>query len=613
MKTIQKNAKIYLDTIENDDVRGGLQPFSIVILLPEQFPQERLAIFEDILQKMSAVVSNKQKIDLKKYYEEIVDLYLEQAFEEDLDLEIEDGYSITAAVNDFNHGLELYKNNKYNSAYRPLKKAMIKFEEEDQKNLIAEASFLLGTILLKTGKYENAAEQYRKLVNVATEINKAQYIEKGMFMAGFSYYKVQNYVEALEFLNQLNVESLKYISPLKYLLITSKVYENLKMHKKAIEKYEQALRIISNMPDNDNIRKQRAQIYYALGIQNFRIAISSLRALGIKHTDTVDEFLIRSINFLKKSVQVFKSMDDYESLIPTYRMIAEIYGFKNEHDNQFLYLSNAKNAAERSNNITAQLKVVDLIIKILKDSRKYEEIIPLIDNMFEKFSANAFVDMFSIARLHQNKGEAYLQKNSPQEALDEFLITLNIYKKIDSPLIKRKSILEKIIEIYEKRGEKDHIEYYNKLLKQIKEEMDNQKIELEHSELLFGPVKEVWIMAENGPEMYNYAPETEVDTDLLGGFMTAMQAFSMELQHESLNSLVIGRDRYDIVNEEDKKFFILGRSSIKTPDDVSKRILRKVSQLFYETYKTHLDNYNGDVTPFRNFTEIINKKDFTFA
>lgn len=613
LKSIHKIAKIFLDNVENEEVRGGLQPYSIVILLPEEFPSEKLTIFDTILNNMSVYFMNENRIDLVNYIEDITEIYLGQLFEEDLSIELEDSYTFTAAVNDFKNGLELFKKQNYTSAYRLIKKASIRFNSDNQANLIAESTYLLSTILVQRSRYASALEYYKKLIKTSEDIQKEKYIEQGIFMAGFCYFKLKIYGESLNYLKKLDVGSLVYVKPVKYLLILARVYQNLKMHVKAADVYQQCLEYLPDMTGNEAIVKQKAQIYYSLGIENFRIGMASLKTLGMEHSDAMNEHLNRSIEYLQQSSTILKTVGDQASLISTYKLIAQIFGFRKKKEKQVEHLYLARTAAEESNDIQNQIKIIDMIVQLHNSLNQYDEIIDLINMVFDKISTSAFIDMFSVAKFHQYKGEAFLNLGLEKEALDEFLITLSTYKKIDSPLIKQRQILIDILEIYKQREEQDRIDYYSKLLQKIDDQIDKQPITVEGTNRPFGPVKELWIMSEIGPELYNYAPDTEVDTDLLGGFMTAMQAFSMELKQEKLNSLVIGRDRYDIVKEEGMKFFLLGRSSVKIPENVTHRILIKVSQLFYKEFKENIDDFNGDVTPYRNFTDIVKKTDFTYV
>lgn len=612
LKSVHKVAKIFLDSIENQEVRGGRQPYAIIILLPEEFVTDNLPAFDDLLQNMSTYYANERNIDLSSYFDEIIDVYLGQQFQEDLNIEIEKGYSFNAAVNDFKRGLEFFQKKNYNSAYLLIKKASIKFEKEEQVSLVSETQFLMGTILAQRGRYAAALDYYKKLIETSKENQRDKYLEQGIFMAGFCYHKMNMDGEALEYLQEIDVQTIKKIQPLKYLLVLARIYQNLKMHVKSARTYRDALGIVLDMPEDESNLTTKAQIYYSLGVDYFRIALASLRALGMNHLDAVEEHLTKAIKALNSSTEFLKKTGDYRSLISTYKLIAQIYGFKNQKKEQIRYLYEANQTAIESNDIIAQVRIIDLIIRIHESLNQYNEIIDLIDDVFGSISTNTFIDMYSVAKLHQKKGEAFLNLGSEKEALDEFLITLNTYKKIEAPLVNQQRTLETILEIHENRQEQDRIDYYTKLLRQIGEEIQGRSIAIEKTDRPFGPVRELWVMSEIGPELYNYAPDTEVDTDLLGGFMTAMQSFSMEMQHEQLNSLTIGRDRYDLINEEGVPFFVLGRSSVKTPENITKRILRKVSRLFHDEYSEHLQDFNGDCTPFSSFASIVEKTDFSY-
>jgi len=49
LKSYNKTAKILLDSFPNDSIRGGLQPFFIVLLAPDNFPIKKISAFDKML------------------------------------------------------------------------------------------------------------------------------------------------------------------------------------------------------------------------------------------------------------------------------------------------------------------------------------------------------------------------------------------------------------------------------------------------------------------------------------------------------------------------------------------------------------------------------------
>ena len=73
LKTHNKLAKILLDSVKNRKVRGGLQPFIAVILVPLIFPEGRLNVFNEIVENIVDNYQADKKITISDYYREIVD------------------------------------------------------------------------------------------------------------------------------------------------------------------------------------------------------------------------------------------------------------------------------------------------------------------------------------------------------------------------------------------------------------------------------------------------------------------------------------------------------------------------------------------------------------
>ena len=125
-------------------------------------------------------------------------------------------------------------------------------------------------------------------------------------------------------------------------------------------------------------------------------------------------------------------------------------------------------------------------------------------------------------------------------------------------------------------------------------------------------VKEIWVFSSTtGITIFTYAPETQIDHDLLGGFLTAIQQFSIELSQKEFDSMVVGDDRYMIYQETGRDFYVLGRASAKSSEDTVREILSVVFKRFWKEYAPEIKDFTGNVQVFESFKEIINTLDFT--
>ena len=171
-------------------------------------------------------------------------------------------------------------------------------------------------------------------------------------------------------------------------------------------------------------------------------------------------------------------------------------------------------------------------------------------------------------------------------------------------------VLEAIATIYKHCGEGEKAYYYSEQREILSRRIETQPI-TQSKVYHLGDIKEVWIYYNTGIEMFSFAPETSVNPDLFGGFLSAMQAFTLEVSKNELNAIIMGQDRYSFYREKDWNFFILGRSSIKASEAIVEKILRKIHQKFRELYEPYILNFEGEISAFKSFRKELESMDFT--
>ena len=117
-------------------------------------------------------------------------------------------------------------------------------------------------------------------------------------------------------------------------------------------------------------------------------------------------------------------------------------------------------------------------------------------------------------------------------------------------------------------------------------------------------IHNVWILNRNGicliDRIYS---KMEVDKNLFGGFLTAIESFSKQLVDKHVDSIVMGNMKI-LYNLSGKVVIAI---AIDVDDD-EKEIRRKVNSLLYaflEKYETHLDSTNVDI--FEDFQKEMDK------
>jgi tetratricopeptide (TPR) repeat protein len=619
LKSLKRIAKIMLDSIPNENVRGGLQPFIVVFLVPEDFSEENLNAFNDILIRIGLHFSKEKRIKIKEYYDEIKTLYQTQSVEKDENIVIEPNYSLSTAVNDLKMGIGFFQKLNFTSAYHLIRKALIKFQEENQKSLIMECNFLLGTILFQKKKFGAALQYYKKLGPLSTELGNQKFMEQAPFMSGYCSFKLENYSEALTYFDRMNINEMKFVNKFQYFSILGKTYDSLGMNVKAIEALKNALVVIesvvsidegiSSIQKKEEALKQKAQISYELGVQHYRIGIVSLSTMGYSKKDVFQNYMNGSIKYLENSIEFLGDLKDFRTQIPIFKLISTIYGLLKDNRLMLDFLSKGMKAAELGNDIGSQIGLFNRIIQINNDLGYHEENSKAISNMFDKLGGSLFVDLISLAGYHYQLGVSLNQVGREDEGLSQFLVALNIYNKMESSVPRHLDVLNNIIQYYTRKNDEQKRKYYQNLYDKVAANLAEISKIAKKDYRFLGELKEFWIILATGTEMFSYTPETKFDPDLLGGFMTAMQSFSMELSSQKLNSIVIGNDRYNIIKDEAYAFFILGRSSIKSQEKRVVGILNKIASRFQFLFGEALKEFSGDVLQFRKFMDEVMKMD----
>lgn len=74
LKSHKRIAKTVLDSYKNDNVRGGYHPFIHVILLPLEFPEENMLIFNDIQNEIAEKYKYRREINLESFHSVILSI-----------------------------------------------------------------------------------------------------------------------------------------------------------------------------------------------------------------------------------------------------------------------------------------------------------------------------------------------------------------------------------------------------------------------------------------------------------------------------------------------------------------------------------------------------------
>jgi tetratricopeptide (TPR) repeat protein len=609
---INRKAYVMLDVIINPDVRGGKQPFIVVLLVPDYFSEERLEVFDKILLKIARKYINEQEILIKGSFKEIEDIFIEEHKSKEPVLEIEEEYSYTAAIDDFKAGVKLYQTKNFDEAIPALSKALMKFEHDNQKNLTVEVLYLLGSLFAQKKDFNIAEDYFLQLEIIAEELNHQKYKEISTFMSGFCSYKNDRAIKALTQFSKIELFKKNFINEFQYYTIYGKALENVQNYEEAIKKFSFALRIIEKKDMSILNRQQLAQTKYILGTLYYKQVIPTIRQFGINKQESYKEMLYEAIKLFESSGEIWRELGEKNQLINTFRLIGDIYEFLGEDSKFFEFYNKAIEWAEKSQNISSQFLTLKRVIQKQAFLGFYEENIEKIRTILEKFENYVLFDLYTKSIFHKQLGISLINTNRLDEGLSELIQAYEILEKFKNPVDEQLEILNRIINIYTKTGDNEDIAYYSKKLNKIVSRLEQRRSVLTQKGKLLDSLKDVWFFVKSiGCEIYSYSPEIGVETDLLGGFLTALQALSQEITYKSFDSIIYGDDRFTIYQEEDRDFYIVARSNIKISEESIINILSIIYNRFWKEYYNEIIGFGGNIDPFKSFTKIFESFDWT--
>ncbi|MFX1299078.1 MAG: tetratricopeptide repeat protein [Promethearchaeota archaeon] len=613
-REINRKALVLLEVLEStEEKEDNNHPFIVVLLFPGFISDEELDSFKGIIAEIRNDYLTTKNFILGRHLKKIEELFLLEEQIRDSEISIDETYSLNNALSDFKNGIELFSKNKNKEAYYFLKKAYLKFYDENQTKLILESTFFLSSLLSQLNKFNVAHIYIENLENLSDQLKHQKYYETALFLSGFINYKIENYEDALKKFKKLESINPQHINKFNFYLLYGRVLRVLEQNVDAAAYLQKALEQSSTLEDSKELREKKAQILLELGHIKYISYINSMIS-GILNQSLSKSAILKSIEYYESAIEFYYEIENYSGLISIYRLIGSIYSIIDENLLSIKYYRQALKFAEQINDVTSRLQIFNLIIQNLLVLEKYDIIIKETDEMLSKTIAYAYVDLFTISTYHKYLGEALfkLGKDKWREALSELLISLNIYNKFDEPVLESLDVLQMIIKIYEHSNDADknkYLQYYTDQYQHIKTKIDSIKRTRPTSFSLVKEVKEFWIFTLEGRQLYAHAPETNFNPELFGGFLSAMQNFSMELASKNLKSITIGLDQYVIFKEE-KPFYVLGRASCKTSLYNIEIILKLIYDNFWEIYQKILTENDIETSRFSNFFEKFKELNF---
>ncbi len=119
-------------------------------------------------------------------------------------------------------------------------------------------------------------------------------------------------------------------------------------------------------------------------------------------------------------------------------------------------------------------------------------------------------------------------------------------------------------------------------------------------------IHDLWILTEDGTAVFSRIYDQELEVQLFAMLMSALNSFAMEISTTGISNFELNNMRFDILKK--KKFLFIATSSPKFKKKFILNELEIISKQFFEMYGTDIsNNWDGDVSKFTDFIEVVNK------
>lgn len=611
---INRKAFVLLDVLHNPEVRGGLQPFIVTLLVPDYLSDDQMQIFEGMINRISRKYLYEKQIILEQVYSECKKIFKEDLGFKEPEISITELYSYTAAIDDFKAGVQLFQTKNYKEAYPLIKKAQLKFERESHSNLMMEGDYLLGSLFLQQKQYATAQSYFMELQLLAEQGQHQKYQEISTFMLGFCAYKEEYYSDAIKEFKKLEIAKKQFVNELQYFAMYGRTLAQMQELEEAIKKLKRALLLSEKLPQSKASRLQHGQVTYDLGIVHYKNAMIQSKKSVKEHMETIHSLLKNAVEYLYEANIIWSDLNEYNRLITTHRIIGLIFEVLHEDILALENYTSALQYAERSQELAIYLKLSIRIIQKVRTLKLHEKAIDIISTLLEKFQNSPLLDSLTKALLLKAEGESLIQLGRNTDGIEMLLQAHHIFKNFEPPISEEIPVLERIITYYTNHGESQQVAHYTEVMNDVRLRLESLGLKKPNKLYPLGEVKEIWLFSKSiGILYYCYSPESDVDDDLLGGFITALNSLSQEIADKTIETMVFGENRFSIYQEPNRDVYILGRSHIKNPEEVVLKTLSIIYNRFWKEYTEEIINFNGNVTPFGSFTKIIESFDWTLV
>jgi hypothetical protein len=119
-------------------------------------------------------------------------------------------------------------------------------------------------------------------------------------------------------------------------------------------------------------------------------------------------------------------------------------------------------------------------------------------------------------------------------------------------------------------------------------------------------LKDLWILLENGIVLFNRVTDTNIDPQLVGGFMSAMLTYATHMSKDGigLSSFQVGNKVFYFAHR--KQLIFIGNFDAEVKSKKALEELQNVVDTFFDAYsETSLARWGGNVDEFQSFSNKL--------
>jgi len=117
-------------------------------------------------------------------------------------------------------------------------------------------------------------------------------------------------------------------------------------------------------------------------------------------------------------------------------------------------------------------------------------------------------------------------------------------------------------------------------------------------------IQDIWILAESGIVLFHRVFNKQIDAQLFGALMTALNVFAEQLSKGGLTNFELSEKRFSVIKR--KNLLFIANSSKNQKHKKVAQELDIITKRFFELYNDDfMAHFNGDIREFADFENEI--------